>query len=77
MEPLDERHCATDGAMIPYCPPAAAKDTVMYDLADETLIPEIAELVITSGARLYGLTSHRRSLEQLFLDIVGAEDSGQ
>ena len=49
----------------------------MYDLLDEALIPAIAERTIRRGARLYGLTSHRRSLEQLFLDIVGAEDSGQ
>ena len=64
--------------MIPYCSPAADKDTMlMYNLLDETLIPEIAERTIASGARLYGLTSHRRSLEQLFLDVVGAEDSGQ
>ncbi len=64
--------------MTPLCPPAAITDTtLMYDLLDEALIPEIAERTIESGARLYGLTSQRRSLEQLFLDIVGAEDSGQ
>ena len=75
---LAELARATDGATTPLCPPAAIKDTtLMYDLLDEALIPEIAERTIESCARLYGLTAHRRSLEQLFLDIVGAEDSGQ
>lgn len=69
---------ATDGNMIPLCPPPSVKETtLMYDILDEALIPEIAERTVRSGARLYGLTSRRRSLEQLFLDIVGAEDSGQ
>jgi ABC-2 type transport system ATP-binding protein len=75
---LDELARRTAGAMIPHWPPAAVKDTtLMYDLLDEALLPEIAERTIGSGARLYGLTSQRRSLEQIFLDVVGAEDSGQ
>ena len=75
---LDELAHTMDGKMIPVCPSADGKDTtLMYDLLDEALIPDIAERTIATGARLYGLTSHRRSLEQLFLDIVGAEDSGQ
>ncbi|NJO83320.1 MAG: ABC transporter ATP-binding protein [Blastochloris sp.] len=75
---LDELVRRTDGAMIPWCPPGvAAGTTLMYDILDEALLPEIAERTIRSGARLYGLTSLRRSLEQIFLDIVGAEDSGK
>jgi ABC-2 type transport system ATP-binding protein len=78
VEMLDELAHASEGRMMPYCPPDADTDTtLMYDLLDEALIPEIAERTIRSGARLYGLTSHRRSLEQLFLDILGAEDSRQ
>jgi ABC-2 type transport system ATP-binding protein len=46
-------------------------------LADEQLLPLIAERTLASGARLYALTPRRMSLEQLFLDVVGAEDSGQ
>ena len=46
-----------------------------------TLAPERAPLVasatIAAGARLYALAPRRASLEQLFLDIVGTEDSGQ
>lgn len=75
---LDELARATGGAMTPLCPPAAVRHTtLMYDLLDEALLPDIAARTVGSGARLYGLTAQRRSLEQLFLDIVGSEDSGQ
>ena len=46
-------------------------------LADEELLPVIAERTLASGARLFALTPRRVSLEQLFLEIVGTEDSGQ
>ncbi len=52
-------------------------DTVTLLLTDEAVLPLIAERTLASGARLYALTPHRPSLEQLFLEIVGAEDSGQ
>ena len=53
--------------------------TPMIELVvdDEEVIPQLAEQVIASGARIYGLTPRRVSLEQLFLDVVGNEDSGQ
>ena len=51
--------------------------TIELLLDDEELLPVIAERVLASGARLYALTPRRVSLEQLFLDIVGTEDSGQ
>ena len=44
---------------------------------DEDLLPMIAERTLASGARLYALTPRRISLEQLFLEVVGTEDSGQ
>lgn len=75
---LEELARGTNGSMTRHCPPNATTDTTLiYNLLDEELIPAIAERTLASGARLYGLTAHRRSLEQLFLDIVGAEDSGQ
>jgi ABC-2 type transport system ATP-binding protein len=46
-------------------------------LADEELLPVVAERVLASGARLYALTPQRITLEQLFLEVVGREDSGQ
>jgi hypothetical protein len=44
---------------------------------DEELLPIIAERTLASGAHLYALTPRRISLEQLFLEVVGTEDSGQ
>lgn len=58
-------------------PTDAAPVTYELELSDEGLLPLIAERVIASGARLYGLTTRRVSLEQLFLEVVGAQDSGQ
>ncbi len=51
--------------------------TLELTLSDEELLPIIAERTLASGARLYALAPRRLSLEQLFLDIVGREDSGQ
>jgi ABC-2 type transport system ATP-binding protein len=59
--------------------PAALESSVACRLTldDEQLLPLIAERTLASGARLYALTPRRMSLEQLFLDVVGTEDSGQ
>jgi ABC-2 type transport system ATP-binding protein len=43
----------------------------------ETQVPIIARETLAAGAQLYTLAPRRTSLEQLFLDIVGTEDSGQ
>ena len=40
-------------------------------------LPEIAACVHAQGARLYALSPRRISLEQLFLNVVGSQDSGQ
>jgi ABC-2 type transport system ATP-binding protein len=59
--------------------PAALESTATcrVTLNDEQLLPLIAERTLASGARLYALTPRRMSLEQLFLNVVGTEDSGQ
>lgn len=44
---------------------------------DEEMLPVIAARTLESGARLYGLIPRRTSLEQMFLEIVGTQDSGQ
>ena len=58
-----------------------AEDGDLPQALELTLAPERAPLVasatIAAGARLYALAPRRASLEQLFLDIVGTEDSGQ
>ena len=56
---------------------AATATTIQLTVADEEALPAIAERALGSGARLYALTPRRVSLEELFLDVVGREDSGQ
>ena len=51
--------------------------TLELTLQHEDMLPLVAERVLRSGARLYALTPRKVSLEQLFLEIVGSEDSGQ
>lgn len=51
--------------------------TLDLPIADEDLLPEIAARTLASGARLYALVPRRMSLEQLFLEVVGEQDSGQ
>ena len=46
-------------------------------VADDANIPAIADAVVQSGGKLFGLTPHRISLEETFLNIIGHEDSGQ
>ena len=58
--------------------PAAAPGTIIdLTLADDDALPLIAERTLAAGARLYALTPRRMALEQIFLEIVGNEDSGQ
>jgi ABC-2 type transport system ATP-binding protein len=51
--------------------------TYRLTLADEDALPLIAERVVAGGAKLYALTPRRLSLEQMFLEVIGKEDSGQ
>jgi ABC-2 type transport system ATP-binding protein len=47
-------------------------------LAVDTLdvAPELARLLVTSGYRLYGLVPVQRSLEDIFVDLVGEVQEG-
>lgn len=55
----------------------AAQTTALLDLPDEAVLPQVAEQILAHGARLYALTPQRMSLEDIFLDVVGRQDSGQ
>ena len=71
-------HAALDGLGIQHQDGAAPhRPTLDLVVPDEDLLPLIAERTLASGARLYALTPRRASLEQIFLEIVGTEDSGQ
>ncbi len=71
------RAVSGDGATVPGATEAGNHDRLHLMLTDEELLPAIAERVLASGARLYALTPQRITLEQLFLEVVGTEDSGQ
>jgi len=55
--------------------PAAGADRHEIRLAipDETALPRIAEWVVGRGARLYEMHTVRRSLESLFLEVMGGD----
>jgi ABC-2 type transport system ATP-binding protein len=84
---VEWRFLDTDPAeMLPYNLGEAKHDTATavvtanaleLTLQHEEMLPVVAERTIASGAKLYALTPHKVSLEQLFLEIVGSEDSGQ
>jgi ABC-2 type transport system ATP-binding protein len=46
-------------------------------VTSEARAPMIAREIVAVGAQLHEFTPQRPSLEQIFLDIVGREDSGQ
>jgi ABC-2 type transport system ATP-binding protein len=71
------RAVSGDGATVPADTEAGNHDRLHLMLTDEELLPAIAERVLASGAKLYALTPQRITLEQLFLEVVGTEDSGQ
>jgi ABC-2 type transport system ATP-binding protein len=48
-------------------------DHVTLTVPNKDVLPEIARYVIGRGADLYELTPERKSLEDLFLEIVGTE----
>ncbi len=59
-------------------PALPAPGTTMIDLhvADEARVPELARWLIGQGTDVYGIEIHRRSLEALFLDVLGEERAG-
>ena len=56
---------------------AGSWPTALEVVTCEAQVPVIAREIVATGAQLYALAPQRTSLEQLFLDIVGTEDSGQ
>jgi ABC-2 type transport system ATP-binding protein len=48
-------------------------ERVILTVPSDDALPEIARYLVASGADLYELTPERKSLEDLFLEIVGAE----
>ncbi|HEX8037397.1 MAG TPA: ABC transporter ATP-binding protein [Ktedonobacterales bacterium] len=51
--------------------------TALMLVTDTMRAPLIAQATLDAGAQLHALIPRHTSLEQLFLDVVGMEDSGQ
>ncbi len=52
-------------------------EVLAFAITSEALLPQIAACVHAHGAQLYALSPRRVSLEQMFLDVIGTQDSGQ
>ena len=50
--------------------------TVRMRVADESQLPHIAAWLVGQGAQIYALASRKRSLESLFLEVLGDERMG-
>ncbi len=54
-----------------------SRTRIELTVADEDVLPRIAARAVASGAKVYRLTPRKVSLEELFLEVVGRQDSGQ
>jgi ABC-2 type transport system ATP-binding protein len=72
----DEPHAEGGGRSGP-ARAAEGWPTALEVVTCEAQVPVIAREIVATGAQLYALAPQRTSLEQIFLDIVGTEDSGQ
>lgn len=52
---------------------AATGTTVRLRVPDENILPDLARWLVDSGLKLYGMTPRRKSLEEWFVDIMGAD----
>jgi len=52
---------------------ASTNGSVRLRVAQESALPALAEALVRSGAKLYAMTPHRRSLEATFLEVMGGD----
>ena len=50
-----------------------ADGVVRLEMADEETLPDLARFVVERGARLYGMSAARKSLERWFLEVMGED----
>jgi ABC-2 type transport system ATP-binding protein len=74
---LEDEGGAESGVRPEIAPRDNALPTALEFVTSEACVPEVARAVLAAGAQLHALTPRHTSLEQLFLEIVGTEDSGQ
>jgi ABC-2 type transport system ATP-binding protein len=56
---------------------AHGRVVLTFVLDDDQLLPEVARRVLAHNAQLYAMTPRRSSLEEVFLEVIGTQDSGQ
>jgi len=52
---------------------ASANGTTRLRVEHDSALPALAEALVHSGARLYAMTPHKRSLEATFLEVMGED----
>src|SRR5262249_1915318 len=52
---------------------ASQNGSARLRVAQESALPALAEALVRSGARLYAMTPHKRSLEATFLEVMGQD----
>jgi ABC-2 type transport system ATP-binding protein len=52
---------------------ASTNGTARLRVTHESALPALAEALVRSGAKLYGMTPHKRSLEATFLEVMGED----
>jgi ABC-2 type transport system ATP-binding protein len=52
---------------------ASENGTARLRVEHESALPALAEALVRSGARLYSMTPHKRSLEATFLEVMGED----
>ena len=52
---------------------AAENGAARLRVAQESALPALAEALVRSGAKLYAMTPHKRSLEATFLEVMGGD----
>lgn len=53
------------------------RPTVLVTVPDETVIARAVDLLVSRGVPIYGVTPARRTLEEVFLSVVGDGDAGE
>ncbi len=65
------------GREVAHEPAREGRLALTLELAGDEQLPTLAALILSHGAQLYAMVPRRMSLEQLFLDVIGTQDSGQ
>ncbi len=57
--------------------PSADGRTLSVRVPDEEAVPLLVSRLVEAGARVYAVTPHRRTLEDVFMEAIGANGAGE